>query len=308
MIIPIAVCVMPSPNRRSGDSDSVAELMMANPSIMINVPRMIRAVLEAIYKYLFLKVNNLFMPDTVMNSSLVMRPSYERATEYLYHWSIPYIRKSQQLGTSVTDLAGDDANRAKFVQSVQASKLLVLQGHGSKTTLTGQHYEPILEMKDEGTLLEGRVIYTLSCLTGAELAPYEVANNGVVSYLSYTQEFAFFTTTGAEPLNDTAAMAFFNAAHSFWGAMLEGKTTGEALIISQAEFDKWIADWQASDDPSAPFIAAALVWDRDCQQLYGSHEATVSVPIVTAAVSSFPIFAIAGLGAISWIWNKLRKN
>lgn len=242
-----------------------------------------------------------------MNSSLVMRPNYERATEYLYHWSVPYIRKSQQLGTSVTDLAGDNASRAQFVQSVQNNKLLVMQGHGSETTLTGQHYEPILEMQDEGAMLEGKVIYALSCLTGAQLAQYEVNNNGVVCFLAYYEEFQFYTKTGATPLNDTAATPFFKSSHAFWGAMLEGKTTGEAYAISQSEFQKYIAEWQQSADASAPFIAAALLWDKDAQVLAGSTTETISMPVVTAEVSYAPLLIAVGVGALAWLWNKIRK-
>ena len=244
-----------------------------------------------------------------MNTSVVMRPNYERATEYLYHWSVPYIRTSQQLGTSVPDLAADDATRAKFVQSVQNSdsKLLVLQGHGSETVLTGQHYEPILEMKDEGALLEGKVIYALSCLTGAQLAQYEVDNNGVVCYLSYFEHFQFFTREGATPLNDPAAAPFFQSSHAFWSALLDGNTTGESYDISQEEFERSIAEWQQSADASAPFIAAALVWDRDCQELHGAHDVTVSVPMITAGVSSAPLLVALGVGALAWVWDKVRK-
>jgi len=237
-----------------------------------------------------------------------MRPSYERATEYIYHWSVPYIRKSQQLGTSVTDLAADDATRAKFVESVQDNKLLVMQGHGSETTLTGQHYEPILEMIDEGALLEGKVIYALSCRTGAELAQYEVDNNGAACYIGYSKDFQFFTKEGATPINDIAATPFFRSTHAFWGAMLEGKTTGEAFIISQSEFERSIAEWQQSEDASAPFIAAALLWDKDAQVLAGSTTETVSMPIVTAGVSSAPLLVALGIGALAWLWGKFRNS
>jgi len=272
----------------------------------MSVPRSFLEKLVDILKYIYITLINIFMPPN-MNSSLVMRPNYERATEYIYHWSTPYILKSQQLGTSVTDLAGDNATRAQFVQAVQNNKLLVMQGHGSETTLTGQHYAPILEMKDEGALLEGTVIYALSCLTGAQLAAYEVANNGVVCYLGYFEPFQFFTTTNSTPLNDPAAAPFFQSSHAFWSALLDGATTGKSYTYSQEEFARNIEEWQQSADASAPFIAAALLWDKDCQELHGAQDATVAVPMITAGVSSTPLLVALGVGAVAWLWSKFRN-
>jgi hypothetical protein len=229
------------------------------------------------------------------------RPNFETATYLgslaLAH-SVDYMRAH---GLTVDDLAGADAVRSKVLDSLSRNDPAFFTGvgHGNTTTFTGQNFNGIWWSCDCKELRD-RVVYLLSCYTGAGLGP-DMVSKGVRCYIGYKVTFTWIQERIQDPTVDRYGKSFFEPVLEILNRLADGHTMGEAFRASLDRWNYWIDYWSRSTDPEAPVVLTYLIHDRDGQVLIGDETARIvsAVPILTyvamAVLGSLPVLVTAGI-------------
>jgi len=225
------------------------------------------------------------------------RPCFEPATCIgamgLKH-AVDYLMNA---GFLVDDLYGDDASRENIVKSLEEKDpvLFFMVGHASRNTTTCQNLEKLFWVCNCREL-RGRVVYTLSCLCGAELGP-DIIEKGGWCYIGYKDVFMWVQERYGDPLADRIARAFYEPVLEILYSLADGYTAGDAYRHSIDRWNHWIDYWSRMDDPLAPLVLQCLIHDRDCQVLYGDENAKISVPVYAGYIipASIPLLAIGGV-------------
>ncbi len=79
---------------------------------------------------------------------LITRPNHDITTDYLYFWSKTIIDFARKAGFSVVDLSKKRANAKEFISILEKvnPKLVVINGHGSESSVTGYDNETLLNL------------------------------------------------------------------------------------------------------------------------------------------------------------------
>lgn len=208
------------------------------------------------------------------------------------------------------DLRGDDAVGEKFKDAVESldPSCLIGCGHGSPDTWTGQYiedrYSTLLTPYNAG-LMEGRVVYLLSCLTGQKLGP-EIVSHGALAYGGYTEEFVWTVESPESPATDKLAAPFGNASTTFPKLLVGGKTVSEAREKALAVFEAEMEKWEKSEDPYAREVVKWLNFDMQAFTVLGDEEATGLDPKLAQGIV---ITAVIGVSAVIGIilYRRRRK-
>jgi len=223
----------------------------------------------------------------------VTRPDFEHAVALgsmaLQH-GIEYCQSKDFI---MDDLPGNNAVRTKVLESLakQDSIFFFGVGHGRADLFTGQNLNHIFWVCNCKEL-RGRVVYLLSCITGARLGPDMVNEKGATSFLGYKEVFVWVQSAFQDPLNDPYGKAFFEPVLEIIYRLADGYTTREAYNASMAKWNYWIDYWTKSEDENAPIVLQLLIHDRDVQVLIGSEEARI-----TRTVPEIPWWMVATLTA-----------
>ena len=130
------------------------------------------------------------LADTV----LFAYANHDLATEFIEYWTADLIADAQQIGLNVGVLGGVDATYANFASALGNNDPLLVYagGHGAESVFTLQNQEHALWSVDPTWghndsnvgLVQGRIVYLLSCLTGQQLGPAIAAQDNTF-YLGY---------------------------------------------------------------------------------------------------------------------------
>jgi len=169
-----------------------------------------------------------------MVNVLLTDPGHDFPTQMLSHWITSAADYMQTLGNiRVVHLQGNDVTHANFHSTVVSHnpRLLLLNGHGSETTMYGHSDLPILDSNDiaEGQF-DDRIIHALACKVGAVLG-HDLIANGVSTFIGYKEDFQVVHTSG--DLNDAVAALYLDPAFSVPRSLAEGKSTQDAFIGAQ---------------------------------------------------------------------------
>jgi hypothetical protein len=225
------------------------------------------------------------------------RPDFEVATYIgklgLQH-AVDYWRGK---GYEIGDLVGDNAVRDKVLSELSSRDPIFFfgVGHGNPSVFTGQNYNRIFwtcNCKE----LSGRVVYLLSCSTGAGLGP-DIVNKKARCYIGYKEDFVWVQEKLQDPLNDKYARGFYEAVLEILYKLADGYTAGQANAASIDKWNYWIDYWSRSPDPHASEVVMWLKHDRDAQVLIGDPNATVA-PGGAPAPIPFLVLGLAPLVAI----------
>ena len=218
------------------------------------------------------------MPALV-NTFLFVEPD----DNYLAYASVPLhqiVEANKQVGQSITELMGTDANPERIKQELALSSPIIFVGlgHGSESVYTCQNLAPLLhaENPQELALMKDRVVDLCSCLTATTLGPALIAA-GAVAYAGYKQEFWFYT--GDSPGASRAVQSPFLAEFQFTVSLLRGKSTGEARADQLVKYDEEIAYWTTGDGknhPSASEIANILQMNKGTSTFLGEGSVSPS--------------------------------
>lgn len=210
------------------------------------------------------------------NSFLVTRPNHEPTTKYLFAWAGEVIKKADEKNIFTIDLAGQQANKSEFSRKIKQTKpsFIYLNGHGSPNTVTGFDNQTLLTFADNEDLTKDKVVYALSCQSAKRLG-LSCVHCGAKAYLGYNEDFVFVFEEEREetPLQDETAGYFLQASNDLALAVVEGKTTGEALQNSQENFQQNIVKFSLSEATAQEReLLPYLLWNREHQVCLGKKD------------------------------------
>jgi hypothetical protein len=191
---------------------------------------------------------------------LVTRPSFDRVTNYLYHWVKSPLETAERHSFRVVSLDGEDANKKEFEgRNVSLGPVFILfNGHGDYQTITGQNYEVLVQLNKNDDQFSGKVVYAISCGSAKELGRSMVAKKAV-SFIGYEDDFILHTDRNMEtrPLEDEFARYFLEHAQVFISSLAKGNTIGQAYEKAKQNLQEKLTDAMYAD----PTMAADLYWD-----------------------------------------------
>jgi len=210
--------------------------------------------------------------------------------------SVSYLRIR---GFYIDDLYGDRAVRDSVTSSIARNDpaLFFGVGHGKEDLFTGQNQQVIFRVCEPPETIRGRVVYLLSCLTGAQLG-VDMVNKGAETFIGYREEFVWVQERMVNPLDDRIGRAFFEPVEQIIRSLADGRTTGDAYRASIDRWNYWIDYWSRQGTPEASIVVMFLVHDRDCQVLYGSTTAVVA-PAYAPAPPPLPLAVAEALTALT---------
>lgn len=203
------------------------------------------------------------------------------ASGYLLRWIAPRLEPVQLL--SFLD------HRVAFVLTAPQSDIIIMTGHGSRDSITGQNESVILEVgKYNPREVKGKVIKLLSCQCGLELCP-DVVFNGASCAMGYVDDYIWVmdeelaSTPWADKLASTCLMPVVDGLN----ALLDGKTCREALDV---ELSGYTRNAEVEEDE---LIKSCIEFNRRNAVLLGDGEAKIRVrPKVQLPLLPPPLFPL----------------
>ncbi len=172
----------------------------------------------------------------------------------------------------VDALFGYDANRTELNLALQKNpSLIIYMGHGNTNVLNGFIPPGNLIGEDNVELLANKVVCTIACLSGQELAPVAISK-GVISYFGAIEPML----TAFPELEHNFLADFIDCFTTPPRMILQGKTTQEAFDAYIAQCTQYINQYQTSGWANADWYATALTTNRDIYRLFGKTDAKVA--------------------------------
>jgi len=186
------------------------------------------------------------------------------ASGYFLRWIMPRLEPLHLLSVL--------ARRQAFVLSAPQSDIIIMTGHGSPDTITGQNEAVILEIgKYDPREIEGKVIKLLSCQCGVGLVPDLVAN-GAACAMGYRDDFVWVVDSdlASTPWADKefAAKCLMPVVAGL-NVLLDGKTVQEAFATELAQYDCYA---EIEEDE---LIKSCIEFNHDNAVLLGNPESRV---------------------------------
>lgn len=200
-------------------------------------------------------------------STVLARTLLDEASEHSFAWAEDCVAAASTAGIPLKDLAKGDATPDKLRAALEEGKAvaLVFYDHGSRRRFVSQDKGALVDYVG-AKILKGRLVYSMSCLSGSALGP-RIIDAGGLAFFGYREEFGFYIGS-AEP-------AFREPANQGWLRLAEGQPVKEALHAMTEKFEEWLdyyARGEGGDDPDAPIIASWLIHDRDCLVALGDMD------------------------------------
>lgn len=207
---------------------------------------------------------------------LVTRPTYDSVTKYLHHWSKNLIDMAESKNIDVHDLEAEKAHRKNFESYVSKHKpsLILLNGHGNATCITGSNEEPLVDMTSR---IVSSVIYARSCDAG-KLLGHELVSKGTKCFIGYQRRFTFMTYTdkSSKPLEDSLAALFIEPSNLVVSTLLKGHSTKQSYLRSQKAMRKNFRKMVSSEASYEERYAAKWLWANiKSQVLLGSQTSKI---------------------------------
>jgi len=206
------------------------------------------------------------------NSALIIRPNYCVVTRYGSAYMTQILDSANSKSLPTIDLHGTEATASNFFSNLETQDpiLVSILGHGSYNLIACQDGETLLVGGSNDYVLDGRVVYDLSCQSGRDLGASAVAN-GAISFLGYTEDFWVCLSEGEHsdggmlnPLQDEVARGFLESHNVAPISYINGSTIENSYYNSQDRFTYWLNVWESIDSG----VASLLMWNRDHQILH----------------------------------------
>lgn len=209
--------------------------------------------------------------------ALFVRPDFDRATSYA-HYYMDLAAQYASRNMRVIDLDGNNATKSNIFAALEEEDpiLCYFNGHGNADTYSAQNKEIVMVTGNGDESLIGRVVLLLSCSCGIRLAPSAVSK-GATTVFGWEVDFTWIAVEDAA--TDPYAQGYFESVNAISNALVEGKTTGEAMNLSLVAWNQWIDYWTRSVDPYASMVIQWMIHDRDGQKLFGSTSARITTPM-----------------------------
>lgn len=175
------------------------------------------------------------------------------------------------LGFQVLDSSGAYATSYSFFDTLQKYNpdVIIADGHGDPSTLTGQGLEEVLKACTNNQILSGKIVCAVSCLTGQNLGP-DSRNKNVEAYIGFVNEFSWaIDPANMNPATDQVAYCFQEIIRKM--VILVCQHQQELIGLKDLynniviEFDKWIKYYSVppgSYSEYASDILLSLIHDK----------------------------------------------
>ena len=187
-------------------------------------------------------------------SVLAIDSNYEPVTKAAFAYReqhvYPYLASK---GLSLVRCQGLMARRIYAAQEARRTDIIYITGvgHGSYTTYTGDHYDPIFSVGHyQPEESADKIVHFLSCQTAAQLGP-DFVSHGCKAYFGYDENFTFYMN-----YSDT----FFECDSEIDLAFADGLTAEEVYDRAIALYNERIADLELAGHD---YVASVLEYDRD---------------------------------------------
>ncbi len=189
---------------------------------------------------------DLFVLAIDSNYEPVTKAAFEYREQHVY----PYLESK---GYQLIRCQGLLARRIYVAPEARRNDVVYMTGvgHGSYSTYTGDHYDPIFDVGNyQPDEAQGKLVHFLSCQTAAKLGPDFVAN-GCRAYFGYDQNFTFNM-----PYSDI----FFQCDSEIDRAFADGLSAADVYDRVIAVFNQKISDLE---NAGHDYVASVLEYDRD---------------------------------------------
>lgn len=224
------------------------------------------------------------------------------------YWLGLAINDVRALGFSVIDSSGEYATKQEFfsVMNTHSPDVIIADGHGDPSTLTGQSVREVLTACTNNQVLSGKVVCALSCLTGQRLGP-DSRDKNASAYVGFTNEFTWeIDPINPYPPTDVISYAFQEVVRKMVVSTCrfyqKQSTLREAYDAIASEFSKWEAYYSSPPgseikdgvgSPRAADILFCLRHDKNGVITLGKEETILSEV-------NFPVGLISiGLGILT---------
>lgn len=204
---------------------------------------------------------------------LITRPNHDVTTNYLYFWSQPILEQTKKNKMPVTDLTGKRANYREFTSIVKKThpSLIVFNGHGSESIVTGYDNKYLVEAGRNDTILAGCVVYARSCKSAKMLGPKSIVS-GCKAYIGYDDDFVFFIEEEkiSRPLDDKTAQLFIEPSNQVVISLLKGHSASDSTRRSKERFKRSIQKMATSaSSKEKTELVPYMVWNYTHQVCLG---------------------------------------
>ena len=203
-------------------------------------------------------------------------PKWDNVTEYLSQFSNQIIEEADHQGVKYKSIEGKDANKINFEKILRGLdyNFIVFNGHGSPSTIKGHKNEVIIEVGNNESLLNGRIVYARACEAGAELGKScTEKNNGC--FIGYSLPFVFWAdkTWDSIPKKDETARLFLEPSNMVPISLIKGHTAKEAHKTSKLHILKNLRKEVKKNTEDTPLIIEGLLNNYHGQVLLGNENA-----------------------------------
>lgn len=156
-------------------------------------------------------------------------------------------------------------------------QLIMLNGHGNDSQVAGQDNEVLLDTPPGKDIVDGRIIYALSC-SAARILGHSCIKNGAKAFIGYNEDYIFLHKHPkiSHPLQDKRASLFFEPSNLIPISLLKDKTSKEAYSASRQQLRKNIIDFFNSETYNEEIICLPyLLWNYENLALLGNQEASL---------------------------------
>lgn len=214
---------------------------------------------------------------TPSKSLLITRPNHDKGTTYLYCWSEIIIDRARAKGIRVFDLSKHKANLRNLLSYLKKHnpRLVLFNGHGSESLITGYNNEPLVEANKNEDLLKERIIYA-RCCDAANILGEQAVQKGTATFIGYKRKFWLVTSPlkSTQPLTDNLAKLFLEPSNLIPLTILKGNSTYEAYKRSTEAMLKNLSFMLSTKASQPQKDAAKYMWyNLTNQVIIGDKEA-----------------------------------
>jgi len=211
------------------------------------------------------------------------------------------------LGFQVIDSDGQYATSYSFFDTLQKynPEVIIADGHGDPSTLTGQGLEEVLKACTNNQVLSGKIVCAVSCLTGQILGP-DSRNKNAEAYIGFVNEFSWVVDESLNPSTDQVAYSFQEIIRKMASLTCQHQQgligLNDLYKSFIAEFDKWINYYSVppgSDSKYASDILLSLIHDKTGVITLGKAERYVYPTLPISIPVALPPFVVGGLGLLA---------
>lgn len=211
---------------------------------------------------------------------LLTRPDHDYATRYLSIWAEKFFNLAKDKGYSIIDLFRERANH-KEIESVFHKRnpcFVIINGHGDDKFVAGYENEPLLIAKINSFLLQGKIIYAISCRS-ARILGEEVGQYENTAYIGYKDDFIllYLERYRTRPTEDKLAGFFLEPSNLVVTTLLKGHTAGKAVMKARREFFRNIQQLLTSKTKAEDSSAVRyLLWNMNNLVVCGDKDKKLS--------------------------------